>query len=104
LCSCLQLVGQIANVGRKDPMGARMRNLLADYVRSVPGALEDAWSSTKNVDVARVREALSAELNLIQEQDENARKSEAERAVRRLNQEQLIWGGVPPQIVARDSA
>jgi hypothetical protein len=104
LRSCLQLVGQIANVGRKDPMGARMRNLLADYVRSVPDALEDAWNSSKNIDVARVREALIAELNLIQEQDENARRNEAERAMRRLNEKQLIWGGAPPQIVAGGSA
>lgn len=96
---CLQLVGQIESVGRKTDAWARMRTLLAEYARSVPGALEDAWSTGPDLDTARVRAAIVAELVLIQAEDENWRKREAERAARRLSDEQLIWGGVIPQIV-----
>jgi hypothetical protein len=81
----------------------RMRNLLVEYVRSVPGALEDAWKPSKDIDISRAREGVLAELGLIEGQDESARKSEAERAMRWLNQEQLIWGGSMPQVVMSGS-
>jgi len=103
LRSCVQLVGQIESVGRKAEMGMRMRNLLAQYARSVPGAFEDAWTSGQDLDISRVRAAVVAELDLIQTEDENSRKREGERAMRRLNPEQLIWGGSMPQVVARTS-
>lgn len=99
LRSCLHLVDQIESVGCKTEMG--MRDLLAQYASSVPGALVDAWESGKNLDLLRVRAAVVAELDLIRTEDENFRKSEAERATRSLNEEQLIWGGVMPQVVGR---
>jgi hypothetical protein len=104
LRSCLPLIAQIEGVARGTHMGARMRNLLAQYVRSVADALDDAWAPSKDVDLSRARAAVLAELDLIQGQDESARKSEAERAMRRLNQEQLIWGGSMPQVVVGGSA
>ena len=79
----------------------RMRNLLAEYARSVPGALQETWSSGSEVDVSRVRAAVLSELELIQTEDENSRKREAERAMRQLSDEQLVWGGSMPQVVAR---
>jgi hypothetical protein len=100
---CLLLVGQIESVGRKAEMGMRMRNLLAQYASSVPGALEDAWASGQDLDVSRVRAAVVAELELIQTEDANWRKREAERAMRKLNNEQQIWGGSMPHVVGARS-
>jgi hypothetical protein len=104
LRSCLQLIVQIEGVAPRTQIGVRMRNLLAQYVRSVPDALDDAWTPSKDIDLSRARAAVVAELELIQGQDENVRESEAERAMRRLNQEQLIWGGSMPQVVVGGSA
>jgi hypothetical protein len=96
---CLQLVDQIESADPNVEMVTRMRNLLAEYVRSVSGALGDTWASGNDLKTARVRAALIAELELIQTEDENIRKREADRAVRKLNDEQLIWGGSVPQVV-----
>jgi hypothetical protein len=101
---CLQLVGQIESLGHKAEIETRMRNLLAEYARSVPGALEDAWASGNDLNMSRVRTALIAELELIRTEDENTRKREAERAMRKLNEEQLVWGGSIPQVVGDRSA
>jgi hypothetical protein len=101
---CLQLIGQIENAGRKGEMEMRMRNLLAQYASSVPGASEDVWASSQGLDMSRVRAAVVAEQELIETEDENSRKREAERAMRKLSDEQLIWGGSMPQIVAGRSA
>jgi hypothetical protein len=98
---CLQLVGQIESIGGKVEVGMRMRNLLTEYARSVPGALQEAWSSGNEVHLSRVRAAVLSELELIQTEDENSRKREAERAMRQLSDEQLVWGGSMPQVVAR---
>jgi hypothetical protein len=97
----LQLVGQIENIRGDAEVRVRMLNLLAEYARSVPGALQEAWVSGPEVDVSRVRAAVRSELELIQTEDESSRKREAERAMRQLNDEQLIWGGSTPQVVAR---
>jgi hypothetical protein len=100
---CLQLVEQIQIIGGKAEVGMRIRNLLPEYARSVPGAMQEAWPSGDEVDVSRVRRAVLSELELIQTEDENSRKREAERAMRKLNDEQLIWGGSMPQVVAGTS-
>jgi hypothetical protein len=99
LRSCLQLISQIEGTGRKAEMGARTRNLLAQYARSVPGALVDAWNSGQEVELKRVRTAVQAELELIGAEDERSRKREADRASRTLTEEQLMWGGATPQVV-----
>ncbi|WP_338822559.1 hypothetical protein WDM22_00680 [Bradyrhizobium septentrionale] len=80
-----------------------MRNLLAQYARSVPGALEDAWTDGDDMDVMRVGVAISNELRLIESQDRDSREREADRAKRQLTEEQLIWGGAMPQLVGRNS-
>jgi hypothetical protein len=100
---CLQLIEQIESTRGKADVGMRMRNLLVEYARSVPGALQETWSSGNEVDVSRARAAVLSELELIQTEDENSRKREAERAMRKLNDEQLIWGGSMPQVVAGTS-
>lgn len=96
LRSCLQLVGQIESMGSGGGAAMRMCNLLVEYARSVPGAFLG-----NEVDVSRVRAAILSELELIQTEDESSRKREAERAMRQLNDEQLIWGGSMPEVVAR---
>jgi hypothetical protein len=101
---CLRLADQIEIQRGEAETGLRLRNLLARYAYSIPGALQDAWSSGQELDVARVREAVRAELAVIKAEDETARKREAERAERTLSEEQLIWGGTTPQIIGRNSA
>lgn len=101
LRSCLQLVGQIESMGSEAEAAMRMRNLLVEYARSVAGAFQEAWSPGNEADVSRVQAAVLSELELIQTEDENSRKREAERAMRQLSDEQLIWGGSMPQVVAR---
>lgn len=100
---CLCLVEQVESADRKSDLAGRMRTLLADYARTVPGALSDAWESGPSLDTSRVREAVAAELSLIKSEDEGWRMREAERATRTLNAEQQLWGGVMPQVVARVS-
>jgi hypothetical protein len=103
LRSCLQIVAQIENVGPKTDAAARLRALLARSASNIPGALEDAWTLGKEVDVSRVRQAAAAELELVRAEDENARKRDAERAIRQLNDEQQLWGGSMPQLIAGKS-
>jgi hypothetical protein len=100
LRSCLQIIAQIENVGAETDTGVRLRTLLARCAGSIPGALEDAWTLDKDVDASRVRQATAAELGLIEEEDKKARKREAERAMRQLNDEQRLWGGSTPQLIA----
>jgi hypothetical protein len=99
LRSCMQLVAQIEPLDATSEMATRMRKLLAQYARSIPGALDDTWNSASDLDISRVRASVVAELDLIQSEDESSRKRESERAARQLNQEQLIWGGSMPRIV-----
>jgi hypothetical protein len=80
-----------------------MRVLLAEYVRSVPGALVDTWATADDLDVPRIRTAVAAELGLIEREDTSSRERDAERAMRQLTSEQLVWGGSMPQVVARKS-
>lgn len=100
---CIHLATQVESLGRKSDAAARMSTLLAEYARSVPGALKDPWNPGPDLDIARIRAAAIAELDLIQGEDENWRKSEAERAARRLSVAQQLWGGAKPQIVAGTS-
>lgn len=101
LRACLQVIDRIGGAGGKSAIVLRMRELLVQYARTVPGALEEAWSSARDLDIPRVRTAVNAELKLIGTEDEEGRKREAKRATRNLNEEQLLWGGSVPQVVAR---
>jgi hypothetical protein len=96
---CLRLVDQVESLDRKRDAAARMCKLLAEYARTVPGALDNAWDSGADVNIVRIRKAIAAELNLVQDEDENWRKHEAERATRTLDDVQQIWGGTMPQII-----
>lgn len=97
---CLHLVDQVESVARETDAAARVGKLLIEYARTVPCALDNAWDSGADVNTGRVREAVVAELNLIQAEDESWRKREAERAARSLDAVQQIWGGSVPQIIA----
>ena len=80
---------------------SRLRNLLAVYARSIPGAVEDAWSDPSDIDLGRIRQAAAGELDLIGSEDERTRQMQAERAGRNLNDEQQLWGAEMPQIIER---
>lgn len=99
---CLHLVDQVEALPRGSEGAARMCNLLVEYARTVPGAVDSAWGSAA-IDAARVREAVQNELKAIQAEDENWRKREAERAVRSLDEVQQVWGGAAPQVIAGTS-
>lgn len=103
LQAALQILARIEDADSKPERRANMRNLLAQYARSVPGALEDAWTDGDDMDVMRVGVAISNELRLIESQDRDSREREADRAKRQLTEEQLIWGGAMPQLVGRNS-
>jgi hypothetical protein len=81
--------------------GTRVRTLLAVYARSIPGAVEDAWSDPSELDLARIRRAARSELTLIGREDERMRRDQAERAARILNEEQRLWGREMPQMVSK---
>lgn len=101
---CLHLVDQIESMSGNSNAAARMGKLLAEYARTVPGAMENAWDASGEVNTARVREAVVSEHNLIHAEDEISRKREAERAARSLGDIQKIWGGAVPQVIVGTSA
>jgi hypothetical protein len=103
LRACAQILERAEGADLKRDGRLRIRNLLAQYARSVPGAMEDAWTAGDDLDPTRVRSAVRAELDLIQNQDNDSRQREADRAMRTLTEDQLIWGGTMPQLVARNS-
>lgn len=101
---CLRLVDRIDAEDPTSAAAARVRKLLVEYARTVPGALETAWQSPEEVDAARVRAGVTAELALIEVEDTASREHEAERAARSLTEAQQLWGGSMPQIVPNKSA
>ncbi len=86
-----------ANADRR----ARMGKLLAEYARSVPGAMTTAWTSREDIEEGRVRAALNSEIEFLEAEDNNWRRREAERAARTLDEVQQLWGGVMPHVVTR---
>jgi hypothetical protein len=101
----IQTIEKTASIAPKDSQRAvRMRNLLAVYARSIPDAVEDAWSDSSEIDLGRVHRAASSELTLIGGEDERMRRAQAERAARSLTEEQLLWGGEMPRVVDRPRA
>jgi hypothetical protein len=100
LRACRNLVEHAERLRPLDGVAAeRLRELLARYARSVPGALEQAWSTGAEVNPERVLIAVNNELDLIGDEDESWRRQQAERAARQLTDEQKMWGAKAPQIV-----
>jgi hypothetical protein len=100
LRACRSLVEHTERLRPLDAAAAeRLLELLARYARSVPGALEHAWSAGAEIDLDAVRVAVASELELIGEEDECYRREQADRATRQLTDEQKLWGAAPPQIV-----
>jgi hypothetical protein len=99
----LRLVSQIEGGDPTSSAAVRMRKLLALYARSIPGAMDAGWHRDAELDVSRVHASVAEELALIETEDEDSRKREAERAARQLDAEQQIWGGSIPQIIPRQS-
>lgn len=103
LRTCMQIADRIVSEEAGGALCARMRDLLAEYSRSVPGALLDTWNTGADLDIPRVRAAVGAELDLIEGEDNKSRELGAERATRQLTPEQQLWGGSMPQVVSRRS-
>lgn len=100
LRACRSLVEHSERLLPVDAAAAeRLRELLARYARSVPGALEQAWSSGAEVNPRRVLAAIETELELIGDEDERWRAQQGERALRQLTDEQRMWGATAPQVV-----
>jgi hypothetical protein len=101
---CLRLLDRIEAEDPASEAAARVRKLLVEYARTVPGALGTGWQSPEEIDTTRVRAAVTAELALIEVEDTASREQEAERATRSLTEAQQLWGGSMPQIVPNKSA
>jgi hypothetical protein len=100
LRACRSLVEHATRLEPLDGAAAeRVRELLARYARSVPGAFEHTWGTGADVNPERVLTAVEDELELIGEEDEAWRRQQAERAMRQLTDDQKMWGATPPQIV-----
>jgi hypothetical protein len=100
---CRHLVDQIESVGQGTSEAERLGGLLAEYARSVPGALESAPGTELKLDLARVREAVLEELDLLEVEDESQRRQEAERAQRTLNDTDQLWGGAVPEVIGNNT-
>src|SRR5205823_7581140 len=78
LRACRNLVEHVERLQAVDAEAAeRLRELLARYARSIPGALEQAWSTGAEVNSERVLVAVDNELELIGDQDESWRGQQA---------------------------
>jgi hypothetical protein len=100
---CRHLINQIESVGHGAAEAHRLGGLLAEYARSVPGALENASGAELKLNLARVREAVLGELDVLEAEDQNLRRQEAERAQRTLNDTDQLWGGAMPEVVGHNA-
>jgi hypothetical protein len=96
---CLRLADLIESMPEDKDANQRLRRLLARYVRAVPGALEQAWTTGDEMSLDRVREAVHKEFGLVDEEDTRRRHADAERAMRLLDEDQQMWGGQMPAAV-----
>ncbi|HST39358.1 MAG TPA: hypothetical protein VLK58_07605 [Conexibacter sp.] len=100
LRACRNLVEQAERLRPLDAgAGERLGALLAQYARSIPGALEQPWRLGAQVNHEHVLIAVEHELDLIGEQDEIWRQQQAERAHGQLSEEQRAWGATPPHAI-----
>ncbi len=98
LTATLQIARQLAWVRRSQPSASTsLRALAAVYAATVPGALRDP----ETPDPKQIEQAVEAELNVIGPRDQEWRAETAQRARSFLNEEQLLWGAAPPQIIRR---
>jgi hypothetical protein len=97
---CLHLAERVDSVPLGSEASDRIVKLLVAHVRSVWGAMQHPWEKDLAVHTGRVREAVLAELTLLQSDEETWRHQEAERALRTLSVSQLMWGSKVPAMVA----
>lgn len=101
---CRYLVDQIKSLGQGTSEADRLGGLLAEYARSVPGALPSALGTESKLDLARVRAAVLEELDLLEVEDESQRRREAERAQRTLNDTDQLWGSAMPEVIGDNTS
>jgi hypothetical protein len=98
LIATLQIARQLAWVERSQPsVSESLRDLVAVFAATVSGAIPDP----RTLDPKKVEEAVQAELGVIGPRDQEWRAETARRARSFLNEEQLLWGAAPPQIIRR---
>lgn len=98
---CVRLLDEFEHSEGNADRRTRMGKLLAEYARSVPGAMTTAWTGRDEIDTGRVRAALNSEIEFLEVEDNNWRRREAERAARTLDEMQQLWGGSMPHVVTR---
>ena len=101
VCRCL--IDQIESLDHGTAEADRLRRLLAEYARSVPGALENAPGAELRLNLARVHEAVLEELDVLEVEDEELRRGEAERARRTLNDTDQLWGSAMPDMIGNNT-
>lgn len=93
----INIAAQIAwMVGRDAERAAALSDLLANYARSIPGAVDEG-----DADSERIADAARAELEVLRPDDDEWRAQTARR-VRRLAPEEQLWGAAPPHLVEAD--
>jgi hypothetical protein len=63
----------------------------------------NASGTQSKLNLGRVREAILEELDVLEAEDENLRKREAERAQRAMNDTDQLWGGAMPEAIGNNS-
>jgi hypothetical protein len=90
----INIAAQIAWMAERDAERAEaLSGLLANYARSIPGAIDDT-----GLDAERIAAAARAELEILRADDDQWRAQTTER-VARLPAEEQLWGAAPPHLV-----
>lgn len=90
----INIAGQLAwMTGRDAERADALSHLLANYARSIPGAMDEG-----STDPERITGAARAELEVLRGDDDQWRAQTAER-VARLPAEEQLWGAAPPHLV-----
>jgi hypothetical protein len=90
----INIAAQIGWMIQRDVERAEaLTELLANYARSIPGAIDET-----DADPERIAAAAKAELEVLRPDDDRWRAQTAKR-VARLPAEQQLWGAAPPHLV-----
>jgi hypothetical protein len=99
---CLHLAKLVLSLPADQTSAGALRSLLAEYALTVSSALRHTSKrqGELQVDPSAVRDMALAELRLLENDDQEARRLAAERAARTLSEQQQLWGASPLQVVA----
>ena len=90
----INIAAQLAwMTGRDAERADALSHLLANYARSIPGAMDEGGT-----DPERITGAARAELEVLRPDDDQWRAQTAER-ISRLSAADQLWGAAPPHLV-----